>query len=91
METNVPNFDGMSEQELIEFANKYDVCPSDLAADIFPDRPVWYISAAHSLAEYAYHKAHAMNYRKKGQINDALYFEKKCDEIYNQLPEYARW
>lgn len=40
---------------------------------------------------YATVKAAAMEHRKAGKIERALYLEKRCDRIYAELPDFARW
>jgi hypothetical protein len=40
---------------------------------------------------YAETKADAMTARKAGDITVARYLEGKCERIYKQLPDWARW
>lgn len=44
-----------------------------------------------ALSNYAYTKRYAMQLRLKGNITLALSLEKSCDELYDTLPEWARW
>lgn len=43
------------------------------------------------LSAYANYKARAMAYRLEGRIEEALTWERECDSLYKQLPEWARW
>lgn len=43
------------------------------------------------LAQYCANKRNAMAFRLKGQIAEATMYENKCDRIYHDLPEWARW
>ena len=43
------------------------------------------------LADYAWHKRHAMVHRKRGAIELANAREMECNKIYAALPAWARW
>ena len=43
------------------------------------------------LGRYAGYKAEAMMFRQMGHISVAQQFESRMEEIYNELPEWARW
>lgn len=43
------------------------------------------------LSCYARLKCHAMEKRAAGEITLALQHEGNCEEIYNQLPQWAKW
>lgn len=45
----------------------------------------------HSLLAYAETKLAAMGDRETGNIRAALLYETRCDQIYKDLPEWARW
>lgn len=47
--------------------------------------------ALRELAFYADHKRHAMDWRKKGEINTALKHEQVCELSYKRLPQWAKW
>jgi len=86
------NFDSMSIDELWEFWKQSNsVRPIALARKLFPDAPKGYVRTAKDLGNYASNKATAMQLRLAGQINSALTYEKICDRIYDELPEYAKW
>lgn len=44
-----------------------------------------------TLAKYAKAKARAMRRRSAGLVASALVAEHRCERLYNQLPEWARW
>lgn len=44
-----------------------------------------------TLSTYMEKKASAIELRKGGQIEQALWKEEDCERLYNQLPEWARW
>lgn len=44
-----------------------------------------------TLAAYAGLKCHAMQFRARGMVEDALRAEADCDRLYGQLPEDWRW
>jgi hypothetical protein len=46
---------------------------------------------ARNVRHYLYNKKAAMYCRKNGNIQDALKYERICDQIYNDLPAIARW
>jgi hypothetical protein len=43
------------------------------------------------LARYTVLKQVAIECRMAGRINDALCCERHCEDIYKQLPDWARW
>lgn len=43
------------------------------------------------LSDYAKVKALAMRHRSEGYVTVALKLERRCEEIYKSLPEWARW
>jgi hypothetical protein len=43
------------------------------------------------LVKYAEFKQDAMHHRLKGNINQALHREKNAQNIYDQLPGWAKW
>jgi hypothetical protein len=43
------------------------------------------------LADYCFNKRAAMNLRASGRIEQALAYERDCDQIYGRLPEWAKW
>ncbi len=44
-----------------------------------------------ALSNYASWKSKAMTSRADGLINTALYCERQCNRIYEELPTWARW
>jgi hypothetical protein len=43
------------------------------------------------LAAYSHMKAKAMRLRKKGNINQANFYELALEGLHENLPEWARW
>jgi hypothetical protein len=62
-----------------------------LAAEMFPAKPAGYREAFSNLRAYATLKYDALSFRLAGKIGTALALEARCDSIYKQLPDYARW
>ena len=91
MSNNVPNFDGMTQEEVWQWWTEHQHMTPTLAATIFPGRPKGYVRTARALASYAANKSVAMTQRIEGNIQRALEYEDRCDCIYNGLPPYARW
>lgn len=48
-------------------------------------------SAFHSLSNYAEYKKRAIELRKEGRNKEARYAEKICQQIYTNLPDWAKW
>jgi hypothetical protein len=65
--------------------------PRRYALHLFPHPPKHCIKAARLLALYAIESLEARRYRAQGHVADALKVEERCQAIYRQLPEYARW
>ena len=66
------------------------------AAELFPEPVSGVIGGcpygvAHDLAHYAKMKLSAMEKRAAGDLNTATIYERICERIYSNLPEYARW
>lgn len=65
--------------------------PVKTAKRLFPTRPRGYVTATVDLSHYACNKAVGINERLKGNIQTAEIYEKICENIYKNLPQYARW
>lgn len=92
--SNVPNLDAMDTDELRAFANVHASVIGNRAAAalaLFPARPAGYVAATRDLGNYAWNALTARNARTMGLIDAALNYERICDTIYQQLPEWARW
>jgi hypothetical protein len=50
-----------------------------------------YVRVFKDLGSYASNKATAMGLRADGQIERAQEYERICERIYQNLPEWARW
>jgi hypothetical protein len=85
----VPNLDAMAPTELAEFALRHrDGAAAHL---LFPSPTAGRVNAVATLAIYAAWKYMATIERTEGRINDALRLERACDQVYRNLPDYARW
>lgn len=91
----IPNLDCMVADDLRRFATLHRGGRNRQAAAALLEpgahRPRHWRRAVAALASYADLKATAMAYRAGGQIDEAQRLEERCDEIYAQLPESARW
>jgi hypothetical protein len=90
-ETNIPNFDSMDREELMEFWSKYNRPRRKDAEALIGDRRKGYTTLCGDLAGYASNKAAAIGCREKGDIVGAQIYEKICDNIYSDLPEDLKW
>jgi len=95
MENNVPNFDAMDVETLkawwVERQHMIQGKQRKDAAKMFPLKPRGYVRAAQNLVNYAVNKSVAMNLRLEGKIDVARQYELIADNIYNNLPDYAKW
>jgi len=87
----VLNLDTMTHDELTSFWFKYRTRSRKAAIELFPHKPKAYVKTANSLAVYAFNKATAITCREKGDILTAQVHEIICDQIYSDLPEWAKW
>jgi hypothetical protein len=88
---NVPNLDGMTADELMQFWAKYHHAGHKLAAELVGDTRKGYIGLAAKLANYASNKATAMMCRNRGDVGTAVLYESFADQIYDDLPADLRW
>lgn len=85
------NLDGESQDWLLVFA---DLCEKELRETciaMFGDVSGVSQRSVIDLAQYARYKAGAMDAREIWSIQEAIRLERKCEHIYNMLPEKARW
>jgi hypothetical protein len=87
----IPNFDAMTEAELMAFWSKYHRPTRNDAATLVGDRRKGFTVIATTLANYACNKACAISLRLKGEVERAQTYEHACDLSYSQLPEDLRW
>lgn len=88
------NLDGEHDDNLMAFWAWGGASGSTLhraARAIFPSRPAGYVSVTGSLRGYAANKATAMRCRATGDLAAAQVYERICETIYDELPEWARW
>lgn len=87
------NLDGFENPaDLMDFWSfTNSVRPIVLARVLFPSKPTGYVRVTRDLGCYASNKATAMKCRLAGTIESALIYERICEDIYNRLPEWARW
>lgn len=89
--TGVPNFDGMTRDELMGFWARYHRASRADAERLVGDRRKGFTVLAADLANYACNKAVAMRCRAEGEIETANGYERIADNIYNRLPDDLRW
>ena len=88
----IPNFDAMTESELMSFWVKHRQGSSFKAsAALIGDRRKGYTVLAGDLAAYACNKSVAMRARTAGDMQLAESYEKACDQIYSNLPADLKW
>jgi pseudouridine-5'-phosphate glycosidase len=91
MANTIPNFDAMTQKDLMAFWSKYHRASRKDAEALVGDRRKGFTTIAATLANYACNKACAMGLRVKGEIERAQTYEHACDLSYNRLPEDLRW
>lgn len=55
------------------------------------EAPVGRLHVAKTIRAYCWNKATAMELRAKGNIERALEYERICERVYGELPQWARW
>ena len=88
------NLDGVDKDDLLAFARQYSAPQQGYTHILFPDQHTGFgppTGVAHDLARYASNKARAMELRAAGDIQTAGIYERICERIYSNLPDYARW
>ncbi len=88
---NVPNFDAMTRDELMEFWRRFHRPTRKDAEWLVGDRRKGFTNVAAALANYACNKAVAMSCRISGDITAALIYEQHCDLSYERIPADLRW
>jgi len=88
---NVPNFDAMDHDDLMDYWVKMRHPSRRMAEEVVGDRRPGYTLLARDLAAYAATKAAAMTCRVRGDIEAALVYELICEIIYKDLPVDLRW
>ena len=88
---NIPNFDAMDKDELLDFWFKYSRATRAEAEELIGDRRRGFTILAKDLAYYASNKGTAVACRLKGDIRAALVYESICDSIYDALPGDLKW
>ena len=85
------NLDAMTRTELWKLWTRTHCRPRIAARELFPMRQRGYVRTAESIGHYACNKSVAMDCRLRGDIQAALIYEHICENIYDRLPDYARW
>jgi hypothetical protein len=85
------NLDAMHADELMTFWSKYSRATKANRVELFGRTGEGTVTAARALANYASNKATAMQCRARGDLHAALLYEGICDNIFESLPDYARW
>lgn len=88
---SIPNFDAMTQEELMNFWACYSRCGRKKAAELIGGARKGYTKLTRDLANYASNKATAMWCRERGDIERAQMYEKVCDRIYDGLPVDLKW
>ncbi len=87
---DVPNLDGLVDvNEMWKISQKLN--RKGTASKLFPDHPKGYRAATRDLSHYAAHKSTAMQLRLNGEISRAQIYEHICNNIYDNLQDYAKW
>lgn len=87
----IPNFDGMSKDELMEFWARYHRPKHKDAEELVGDRSPGFTLVAAKAANYACNKAVARTCREKGDIQAAELYESVCERLYKEIPKELRW
>ena len=87
--SEIPNLDTLEPDGLMAFWYKHQ--RGRKYKDLFPEGGTGTVKATRDLANYASNKATAMSCRERGLIGTALSYEAICDNIYAELPAFARW
>lgn len=85
------DLDSFTQEELKKFIDDYEKDAHQLALELFPSKDFAFVTVTKHLYEYSKNKLQAINNRLNGKIDTALHFEKLCDDIYQQLQDYAKW
>ncbi len=91
MSNTIPNFDTMSQDELMAFWSRYNRASRRDAEQLIGGRRPGYTVVAATLANYACNKAVAIGCRLEGNIKSAQCYETHADLSYERLPEDLRW
>ena len=85
------NLDGMVAAELYEFiAATKGMNVTRAAGRMFKGEKLS-SKTIRALHQYAYAKVTAISCRDRGEIVYAAKYEARCDQIYTELPNYAKW
>lgn len=87
-QNTVPNLDSMQSDELMEFWMRHQRGRGYKL--LFPTGGKGTRIATGDLAAYAANAATARSCRLRGDIRAALIYERICDNIYSDLPDWAR-
>jgi hypothetical protein len=86
----IPNFDSMTEKELMDFWRVYHR-PSKEDAEALLGGRKEAKKICGTLACYAVAKACAISLRLEGEVARAVVYEEACDLAYERLPSDVRW
>jgi hypothetical protein len=91
-ELGAPNLDGMTDTDLHMFAAATrGVAPRTAARRLFPHERRGATTAVKRLNAYAWNLITARACRLRGDVATALQYERICERIYSELPDWARW
>lgn len=89
--TEVPNLDAMNLDELADFKSFIGKNIKDACVALFGRSDAESIHVATCLWMYANIKELAMHDRIGGYIQTAVDLEYVCENLYSDLPEFAKW
>lgn len=90
MTIHYSDLDTASVPELEDAYREWTARPRFYGRIFFPERPKGYVTATRVLGYFAGYNA-AVKCRLAGDIGKAVHWEHKCEDIYNELPDFARW
>jgi hypothetical protein len=87
----IPNFDRMTEEQLMAFWKRYTRPSRADAEALVGDRRHGFTNIASLLASYALAKACAIGLRREGNAKGAAIYQSHCDLYYAELPADLRF
>jgi len=87
----VPNIDALDQDDLLAICQLSRKDLKKEAEELFPSKPNDYVTTMFGIACYCQAKRWAIQCRMGGLIQTAIEIEIHCQEIYESLPDYAKW
>ena len=86
------NLDGMDRDDLQAFHARYRRASRADALELFSQPRPRCVRAARLLARYAGHRVASIKERERGNVDRAVRMhDTECDQIFYDLPDYAKW